>query len=239
MRRAAARLGTVIVGAIDELFPRAVEVDAEGRRHDPLVIDPATAYCGRCGASTGPGGGCGFCAGSRIAWDALTRLGAYAPPLDGHIREMKFGRQWRWAPWLGDRLAEALPRWEAQAVVVPVPMSWRRRWRRGYNQSDLIAEAVGKSRGWPLAPVLHRTRHTSPQTSVTFSDRERNVAGSFAVAPIDLSGWVVVLVDDVKTSGSTLAACSRLLRKAGADRIHVAVAAVADPKGADFTRIDA
>src|SRR5690606_12095934 len=108
-----------------------------------------------------------------------------------------------------------------------------------YNQADLMARALATTRGWPVAPILHRTRHTHPQTSVNFSDRPRNIANSFEIAAVDLRGHAVVLVDDVKTSGATLAACARLLRRAHAERVHVAVAAVADPKGGDFMRIDA
>ncbi len=238
-----ARLGSAVRGAIDEIFPRVTAVDADGRPFDPFTPDPPSAYCGRCGATCGPGAadasGCAFCRGERIAWDGLTRLGAYADPLDAHIREMKFAQQWRWAPWLGEHLARVLPSMGERVVVEGVPMWWRRRWRRGYNQAQLMADAVAARRGWRVAPILRRTKHTHPQVSVGFSSRAANVAGSFTIEPVDLRGWTVVLVDDVKTSGSTLAACTRLLKQAKADRVHVAVAAVADPRGGDFTRIDA
>jgi len=99
--------------------------------------------------------------------------------------------------------------------------TWRTRW----------------ARGWPTAPLLRRTRHTHPQTAVAPSQRASNAAGSIAAEPIDLAGWHVVLVDDVKTTGATLAACARALRSQGAEGVYAAVAAVADPQGQDFRTI--
>jgi predicted amidophosphoribosyltransferase len=174
-----------------------------------------------------------LCAGQKLAWDRVTRLGAYDAPLDAWIKAMKFGRQWDWAAWLGARLSEAMgsPREVERTLVCAVPMPGRRRWRRGYNQAALMADAVAKARGVTRLGVLRRTRYTPPQTRVVPSQRSANIARSFAARPIDLRGWEVWLIDDVKTSGSTLSACSRRLKRAGAVSVHVGVAAVADPKG--------
>ena len=202
--------------------------------------DGAAAYCGRCGATAGPGAataaGCPFCRGQKLPWDAVTRIGAYRPPLDGWIKAMKFGGQWSWGRFLGERLAEVLPAPAdvGRCVVCPVPMPRSRRWRRGFNQAQLMAEALARQRRLPCLELLHRTRYTAPQTTMTRTQRSANVRGSLALRPVDLEGWEVWLVDDVKTSGATIAACCRLLRQAGAARIHIAVAAVADPHGQDF-----
>ena len=214
--------------------------------------DEADAYCPRCGASAGEGsvtpGGCAFCLGRRPAWHRLTRLSHYGPPMDEWIRMMKFGRRWRYTSWMGQLLAEAIGDTGASGatsggggtsgggrVVCAVPMPWFRRWRRGYNQADLLGHVVAKELGCRFAPVLKRTRHVPPQTTVARSRRHDNVRHSFGIASVDLTGRDVILVDDVKTSGATLSACSRLLKKAGARSIHVAVVAVADPKGRGYT----
>lgn len=198
-------------------------------------------YCRRCGASAGPGAataeGCSYCGDGGLVWDSVTRLGPYEPPLDDWIRAMKFEGQWAWTrqfgAWLGDAVggsADAAERGGGERVAVcAAPMFWLRRWRRGYNQADLIAREVARLRGWSWTPILRRTRHTPPQTVVAPSQRKSNVAGSFALAPVDLTGWRVLLVDDVLTSGATLEGCARLLRKAGAERIDVAVVAVSHP----------
>ncbi len=157
---------------------------------------------------------------------------------------MKFAHAWPWSRWFGQRLAEtidlALPQTNISAdrdgykhertAVCPVPMHWARRLRRRYNQSYLIAAAIAKTRRWPLVQLLYRTRYTPPQTTLPIAQRPANVRRSFGIKPIDLNGWRIVLVDDVMTTGSTLAACARLLRHAGAKHIAVAVAAVADPR---------
>lgn len=247
----------LIAGAIDELFPRQdaswFEAVDNGWR-----CDDGGGYCRRCGASAGAGSstdrGCAFCVESLIAWDRLTRLGLYQPPLDDWLRAMKFEQRWAWGRRLGRLLAESIERDGAskptdsadprdpetppappeRVVVCAVPMYFVRRWRRGYNQAELLARAMADARGWPYAGLLRRVRYTLPQTDVPVSKRSANISESFATRAIDLSGWHVWLVDDIKTTGATLNACARLLRKMGAERISVAVAAVADPKHAAF-----
>ncbi len=199
--------------------------------------DQPGVYCPRCGASAGKGSvmpaGCPFCLNQRLPWHRLTRLGLYAPPVDAWVRQMKFAGRWRFAEWFGRQLAEAMGEVTdpGRTLVCSVPMPLARRWRRGYNQSDLLGRAVAKSRGLSYLPALKRTRYTPPQTSIVPSRRAENVRQSFALDRVDLSGYEVMLIDDVKTSGATLSACCRLLTKAGAASIHVGVVAVADPKG--------
>jgi len=212
-------------------------------------IDTPDQYCRRCGATIGKQAvtekGCPFCLKQSIAWDRLFRLSAYQDPMAGWIVQMKFSGVWAWAKWLGRQLAEKV-RGEfnngngssdcdpEQNIVVPVPMHWLRRWSRGFNQAQLIAESFANAQSWKVAPLLKRTRRTAAQTTVMPSQRTRNIAGSIEMHNVDLSGWDIWLVDDVKTTGSTLSLCARMLRKAGARSINVAVAAVADPKHADF-----
>ncbi|MEX0654035.1 MAG: ComF family protein [Phycisphaeraceae bacterium] len=226
-------LRRLLSGVIDELLPDAIETSLCTEPGNAWRRDGVEAYCPRCGASTGPGAvtgkGCAACLDQRLAWDRLYRLGPYEPPMDGWIRQAKFHGHWRWTPWLGRQLAEVVgePMVAGQVAVCPVPMHWGRRWWRGYNQARLMADALAAARGWPVADVLHRPRGRPPQTAVPPHRRAGNVAGSFAVEPVDLSGWEIVLVDDVKTTGATLTACARLLREAGARSVVVAVAAVA------------
>lgn len=159
---------------------------------------------------------------------------AYEPPAREWLRAMKFRRRWAWASWFGRALADVLPGPEpvghGRVWAVAVPMPWARRWWRGYNQTDLIARALAKRRGWPVTPLLKRTRYAPPQTAVAPSRRPENTRGAFACENIDLAGHRFVLVDDILTTGSTLKACARLLRQQGARHIEAAVVAVADPK---------
>ncbi|MEX2671016.1 MAG: hypothetical protein WD294_02775 [Phycisphaeraceae bacterium] len=178
--------------------------------------------------------GCPHCRDRRIAWDNLWRLGAYQKPLSSWIIAMKFQRAWGWGNWMGRQLAAVTPTHE-RSVVVPVPLHWTRRWRRGYDQAALIADGFATAKGFPLAKLLRRRRRTAAQSALKSREkRRRNVHHAFTMRPVDLTGWTVWLIDDVSTSGSTARVCTHLLRRAGAERVNLAVPAVADPKHADF-----
>lgn len=228
---------------LTELFPHYCREELAAAEAAGWQIDSPDAYCARCGATCDRAArtaeGCPFCLGQPVAWHRLVRLSAYREPMDRWIRAMKFRRSWMWGRCFGSQLAQAIEASNSsdRVMVCAVPMHLWRRWRRGYNQAQLIAEALAHARGWPLAPLLHRTRHTRPQTHVPPSRRHDNISGSFAALRVDLRGWEIWLVDDVKTSGATLTACTRLLLKAGAARVNIAVASVADPKSADFKNI--
>ena len=235
------RLGCIAKGAVGELFPNALDVAVRQAIDDGWRVDHPEAYCRRCGSSIGPGcatqPACPRCLGRPIAWDQAIRLNAYTEPMRQWIVSMKFARGWTWGPWLGRQLAEVIRPIADRSpppVVCPVPMHWTRRLYRGYNQAELIASSLARQLGWARASLLRRVRYTQPQISVPPSQRPANIRRSIAMADLSLEGWDVWLVDDVKTTGSTLSACARLLRRAGAKKVYIAVAAVADPQGADF-----
>ena len=112
-------------------------------------------------------------------------------------------------------------------AVVPVPLHWRRRWRRGYNQAAALARALALGLQIPSRDRwLRRVRATPFQTAVAPSARRANVRGAFrAVADPNLTGQTVLLVDDVLTTGGTASEAARALRDAGASRVVVAVLA--------------
>lgn len=132
---------------------------------------------------------------------------------------------------LGRYLAMALGRHLAESpffgdvdAVIPVPLHWRRHFRRGYNQAGIIAEELARSVGAAYSPdILIRSRHTLTQTRLDRQAKADNVSGAFAVRP-DWSGMSplsatsiprhILLVDDVCTTGATLAECHRALREA-------------------------
>lgn len=109
------------------------------------------------------------------------------------------------------------------AVFVPVPLHFFRQWKRGYNQSDLIANALAKYVGGSVRRLLRRKRHTPSQTNLTKAERKENVKGAF-----DLRRFVkldpratYVLTDDVFTTGATLNECARTLKENGATFVRV------------------
>lgn len=117
-------------------------------------------------------------------------------------------------------------------LVVPVPMHWWRRWTRGYNQAESIARALAGHLQLPCdATAVERHRRTPPQARRSdAAERLLNVDGAFRVVePRALHGRNVLLVDDVMTTGATVASCAAVLREAGAASIHIATAARAGP----------
>lgn len=117
--------------------------------------------------------------------------------------------------------------WQAD-VIVPVPLHPLKLWSRTYNQSELLADALGKACGLPVEPLLlRRVKYTGAQKSRTASARHTALRGAFRASP-EVKGKTVVLVDDVVTTGSTLTACAQALKKAGVARVYGACAAAVD-----------
>jgi ComF family protein len=110
-------------------------------------------------------------------------------------------------------------------VVVPIPLHWSRRWRRGYNSAHSAGDVLARRLKLPLAEfLLRRTRHTRPQSELPPSSRPQNVRGAFqAVEHRDLVGARVLIVDDILTTGATCQEAAKVLLSAGASEIMVAV----------------
>jgi len=108
-----------------------------------------------------------------------------------------------------------------------VPLHPRRRRERGFNQAELLARALAARLTRECEPAaLVRRRETRPQAGLTAAARRRNVAGAFAVRrQARVAGRLVVLVDDVVTTGATVAACAHALRAAGAREVRLVSAA--------------
>ncbi|MGH6948353.1 MAG: ComF family protein, partial [Kiloniellales bacterium] len=120
-------------------------------------------------------------------------------------------------------------------LVVPVPLHWTRLFARRYNQAALLGRTLSQMSGKPLAArLLLRRRATPSQGRLSRAQRQRNVAGAFALAPDakrKIAGRRLLLIDDVVTTGATAAACARVLKRGGAAEVDLlALARVVRPQ---------
>jgi ComF family protein len=172
-------------------------------------------------------GRCALCRNGLRGFDAAYCYGAYEGPLRSLIHVYKYGGVRTLARPLSDLLACALPREESFDLVTPVPLHWRRQWQRGFNQSELLAEATARRCGIPLQRTLRRVRSTATQAGLSNTNRRKNVTAAFECRS-DLPDKRVLLIDDVMTTGSTAASCALALKKRGAKRVALLTIARVD-----------
>lgn len=186
---------------------------------------------------------CADCRRGEFGFDRARSYGLYRDTLRAAILKTKFSRRERLGRRLGERLVTAWKWVEETAdqlppILVPVPLHPSRQRLRGFNQAELLAE--GLLRQAPRRPglqprleahCLRRTRDTVPQTGLSRRARRENVRGVFAVERSDrLRDRVVLLVDDVMTTGATASACARALKEGGARQVLVLTLARATPQ---------
>jgi ComF family protein len=183
--------------------------------------------CARCGFPFEHDGGadaeCGACLADPPHFDRLRAAAAYGEIARRVTLKLKYGGR----PGVADTLAHFMQRHVRadDAILAPVPLHRWRIWRRGYNQSALIAGALAARGGGELClDLLERTKATPPLRGLGRRERALAVRGAFHVPPAHrarIAGRRVVLVDDVFTSGATGNACARALKKAGASEVDI------------------
>lgn len=217
-------------------------------RETPFILGPVCDLCGApvlgCASGEASGEASGDRTGDRMgeavtcddcrALDRPWQRGRAVMLYGGGARRLVLGLKH------GDRLdlAPALAGWLAGragpllgegALIVPVPVHWRRLVARRFNQAALLANALGRMTGHPVCPdLLLRIRATPPQDGMTVAERIGNLSGAIRLSPRHAgvpAGRSVLLVDDVMTSGATLDACARVLLAAGAEKVQVLVLA--------------
>jgi len=172
---------------------------------------------------------CGTCLRRTPPWHNGTAAFDYRFPIDQLVCRFKFQRDLACGELLAQELLCAVIRSEAPLpdVIFPVPLHRRRQFLRSFNQAEVLACPVAKELDIPLVcGVMKRARSTRAQSGLSAADRRKNIRGAFrcegAVPPH------VALVDDVLTTGATLAECTRAVLRAGASEVSIWVAARAN-----------
>ena len=196
---------------------------------DPCVNDLPRIEnpCLRCARMLSDSGlVCGYCLTKTPPFDCTHALFSYRPPITKLIMQLKFNHALANARVLGELMAEKIQHdWYAQKplpdIIIPVPLHNKRLRERGFNQAVEIARPIAKKLQIPLE-IKHcfRMKHTEAQATLLANDRLKNIRGAF-FTHMDFSNKTIAVVDDVITTGQTMAEFCKTLKKAGAKRIDV------------------
>lgn len=180
---------------------------------------------------------CGRCLRRPPAYDATWTALDYAAPVDQLLLQLKFAARLALAPLFAQLLAAAVQRdsnWDAPDVLCPVPLGPKRLVERGYNQALEIARPLARRLAIALQPQLAlRVRETRAQSGVAPRERRANLAHAFMLAPQyagQVAGRHIGIVDDVMSSGHTVHALAGALKREGARKVTVLVAARTPPR---------
>lgn len=187
----------------------------------PRVTEPVCRHCGKPIAD-GRAELCGDCGTKRSALKQSMALWVYTEQMKKMIADFKYGGQVIRGEFFGNEMFRVGGAWIRDRLIdciVPVPLHWRKRRFRGFNQAGILAEYLGEHLELPVYDILLRVRDTRPQKNLDDRQRAENLQNVFAFRE-DESGQFqkmqrVLLVDDIYTTGSTLEECAKTIKKYG------------------------
>jgi ComF family protein len=198
----------------------------------PLQADYFCAVCNTPFLNAYPLDDQGVCAACRSGlrgFDHAASFGLYEGPLRSLIHLYKYSGMKPLARPLARYLERIIPEDRHFDAIVPVPLHWRKKWARGFNQSEILSRCLGKLSGIPVADALRRKRPTATQAGLASAGRRRNVDGAFGVrGGAKITGANLLLIDDVMTTGATASACARALKRGGAKSVSLLTLARVD-----------
>ncbi len=186
------------------------------------VLSVPHNLCPRCGQPQNTPDLCSDCQTQPPVYEELRSWGIYEGTLRKAIHRLKYQGDIGLGEALSKHLIELYNhlRWNVD-LIVPVPLSIKRRKNWGYNQAGLLALPLALATGKTYhSRVLKRTRETQSQVGLNARERQKNVQSAFQACPDQVRGKTVLVIDDVSTTGSTIYACAQALTSAGASAVY-------------------
>lgn len=172
--------------------------------------------CPRCALPSVHDGLCGQCLADPPAFERSQAAFVYAFPLDRLVQSFKYHGTLAYASWFAQAMQEQRAEPPAADLLIPVPLARGRQRERGFNQALEVARPLSRWTGIPLlADDAVRVRETPPQASLPWAERAQNIRGAFACSA-SLAGKRAIVIDDVMTTGASLAEFAQTLKRAGA-----------------------
>lgn len=189
-----------------------------------LVAEPVCKKCGK-EITTAEAEYCYDCARTPHSFEHGWALANYTPLMKASIARFKYHNRREYAVWYGEALLRRYGRQILRChpqLWIPVPVHPQKRRKRGFNQAEVLAGALSRCTGIPVRTgALVRKKVTAPQKELTPKERLKNLEQAFLADPDKLKGIrSVILVDDIYTTGSTIEACTRALKKTGVERVY-------------------
>lgn len=182
-------------------------------------------HCQRCALPLGSAsrhGQCGQCLKSPPQFDECAAVWEYSYPVDQLISRFKYQRRQLYGSLLSRLALDRIRAASRPDLLAPVPMHWRRRLQRGFNQADIIARVWSPLLGIPVSTDLYRLQYNPPQQGLSAKQRRYNLQAAFALRKnADIAGKHVAIIDDVVTTAATANSVAAILREAGARRVSV------------------
>ncbi|MCL5407566.1 MAG: ComF family protein [Patescibacteria group bacterium] len=212
---------------LDLIFPKfCFDCGKEGswlcRACQKKIILVKTQVCPGCGRVSRQGKFCSKCKGKDLA-GIMVACYFEEGPIRELVHNFKYNHILELGDFLGQILADATLEnltLKKDFLVVPVPLHWLRRSRRGYNQAEILVKVMSEKLSLPFDQVLRRTRRTKRQVDLRGSERRENLKNVFEFFPgKNIDGKTIILVDDITTTSTTLLECALVLRENGAKKV--------------------
>lgn len=207
----------------DAVLPLGEEICKECRAAVHLVCEPV---CGKCGKALANDRQeyCSDCAGRRHVYRQGKAVFRYQAGIKQSLYRFKYGNRRVYAQFYADEAVRLYEDWILRKkieVIVPIPMYLKKKRKRGYNQAEVFARALGSKLGIPVdAGMVRRIRTTVPQKELNDKERIRNLKNAFQLVPNIVEYSQILLVDDIYTTGSTMNAVAEVLLSGGAQNIY-------------------